>query len=134
MKEKGIPPECIWNMDETGFRIGIGKDHLIVTKRSRAQYFSLPENRESATAIEAISAAGHHIPAFLILSGITHMAQWYQVPELEAETVIIVASTGYSNDSISLEWVKYFNRHSAKSSIGSKRLLILDGHGSYHTK
>ncbi|KJZ70356.1 hypothetical protein HIM_10247 [Hirsutella minnesotensis 3608] len=26
VQEQGIPPEDIWNMDETGFRIGVGKD------------------------------------------------------------------------------------------------------------
>ncbi|KAM9873287.1 transposase [Verticillium dahliae] len=45
-----------------------------------------------------------------------------------------MSQTGYSNDQISLEWVKHFERHSAKTSIGSKRLLLLDGHGSHHTK
>ena len=45
-------------MDETGFRIGVGKDQLIVTKRKRAHYFGIPENRESATAIECISVNG----------------------------------------------------------------------------
>jgi hypothetical protein len=32
----------------------------------------MPWNRESATAIEAISTGGHYIPAFLILSGQIH--------------------------------------------------------------
>ena len=65
----GILPDDTWNMDETGFRIGVGKDQLIVTKRKRAHYFGILENRESATAIEAISAGGQYIPAFLILAG-----------------------------------------------------------------
>ncbi|KAM4067464.1 Tc5 transposase DNA-binding domain-containing protein [Hirsutella rhossiliensis] len=80
IQEKGIPPEDIWNMDETGFRIGVGKDQLIVTKRKRAHYFGIPENRESATDIEAISASGESIPPFLILSGQMHMTSWYQIP------------------------------------------------------
>jgi DDE superfamily endonuclease/Tc5 transposase-like DNA-binding protein len=134
LTEEGIPPEDIWNMDETGFRIGVGKDQFIVTKRKRSHYFAIPENRESATAIEAISAGGHYIPAFLILSGQMHMAQWYQVPELDGDTAIRTASTGYSNDEISLEWLQHFDKHSAKTSIGAKRLLIVDGHGSHHTK
>jgi hypothetical protein len=66
---EGISPQSIWNMDETDFRIGVGKDQLIVTKRKKTHYLSLPESRESATAIEAISAGGEVIPAFLILSG-----------------------------------------------------------------
>lgn len=131
--QEGIPPEDIWNMDETGFRIGVGKNQLIVTKRKRAHYFSLPENRESATAIEAISAGGHYIPAFLILSGQLHMAQWYQQRELHDDTVIVTSLSGYSNDEISLEWIKHFDKSTVKSTVGSKRLLILDGHGSHHT-
>lgn len=132
--DEGIPPESIWNMDETGFRIGIGKDQLIVTKRKKAHYFGIPENRESATAIECVSAGGNYLPAFLILSGQLHMAQWYQLEELHPETAIRLAPNGYSNDVISLEWLQHFEKHSAKSSIGVKRLLILDGHGSHHTR
>ncbi len=56
--KEGILAEDIWNMDETGFQLGIGKDHLIITKRKKAHFFGLLENRESAIAIEAISAGG----------------------------------------------------------------------------
>ncbi|KAM4067613.1 DDE superfamily endonuclease [Hirsutella rhossiliensis] len=118
IQDNGIPPEDIWNMDETGFRIGVGKDQLI----------------ESATAIEAISANGEVVPAFLILAGQMHMASWYQIPELDPDTVIRPTPTGYSNDVISLEWLQHFDKHSEKSSRSSKRLLILDGHGSHHTR
>ncbi|KJZ70789.1 hypothetical protein HIM_09802 [Hirsutella minnesotensis 3608] len=82
-------------MDETGFRIGVGKDQLIVTKRARAHYFGIPENREFATAIEAMSANGEVIPAFLILAAQMHMASWYQIPELDQETVIRPTPTAF---------------------------------------
>ncbi|KJZ68221.1 hypothetical protein HIM_12386 [Hirsutella minnesotensis 3608] len=77
LEQEGIQPDDIWNMDETGFRVGVGKDQLIVTKRKRSHYFSIPENRESATLIEAISAARRFTPAFIILAGQNHMANWY---------------------------------------------------------
>lgn len=128
--EEGVIPEDIWNMDETGFRIGVGKDQLIITKRKRAHLFSMPENRESATAIEAIATDGRHLPLFLILSGQLHMSNWYR-QQLDEATVIAVSPTGYSNDQLSFQWIQHFDRHA--SSIGSKRLLILDGHGSHHT-
>ncbi|OAQ57582.1 DDE superfamily endonuclease [Pochonia chlamydosporia 170] len=134
IQEHGIQPEDIWNMDETRFRIGVGKDHLIVTKRKRAHYFGLPENRESATAIEAISAGGQYIPAFLILSGQCHMSAWYQIPGLDQDMVLRPTPSGYSNDEICLEWLQHFQKHSAKKTRGAKRLLIIDGHGSHHTK
>jgi hypothetical protein len=69
IEREGITPGDIWSMDETGLRIGISKDQFIVIKRKRAHLFSMPENRESATAIEVISADGRHIPAFLIPTG-----------------------------------------------------------------
>jgi site-specific DNA-cytosine methylase len=75
IQEGGILPDDTYNMDETGFRIGMGKDQLIVTQRKWTHYFGLPENRESTTAIECISAAGEFLPLFLILSGTLHMAQ-----------------------------------------------------------
>lgn len=102
LEDKGFNPQDIWNMDETGFRIGVGKDQLVVTKRRRTHYFGLPENRESATVIEAISASGEVLPAFLILSGSVHMAQWYRQP-LHPDTVLRPVESGYSNDEISLE-------------------------------
>ncbi|KJZ69887.1 hypothetical protein HIM_10720 [Hirsutella minnesotensis 3608] len=55
VQEHGIPPDDIWNMDETGFRIGVGKDQLIVTKGKRAHYFGIPENRGSATDICSVA-------------------------------------------------------------------------------
>ncbi|KFA81768.1 hypothetical protein S40288_11568 [Stachybotrys chartarum IBT 40288] len=66
--DNGILPDEIWNMDETGFRSGMGTNAVVITKRKKALYFGLPTNRESATAVEAISAAGNVIPLFLILA------------------------------------------------------------------
>ncbi|ODA78131.1 hypothetical protein RJ55_06735 [Drechmeria coniospora] len=134
IEANGVVPEDIWNMDETGFQIGVGKDQLVVTRRRRAQYFGLPTNRESATAIEAVSAGGKVVPLFLILSGQVHMSQWYQVKELEGDTVIGTSPTGYSNDRHSLSWLKHFDHHSAKRTVGSKRLLLMDGYSSHTTK
>ena len=133
IQERGIPPDDIWNMDETGFRIGFGKDQLIVTKRKRAHYFGLPQNRESATAIECIAATGQYIPAFLILSGQLHMSQWYQQQEFHEDTVIAISPSGYSNDQLSLDWLKHYDQHTAKRAKSKNRLLVLDGHGSHHT-
>ena len=73
----GILNQDIWNMDETRFCIGVGRDQLVITRQKRQLYLEVPTNRESATVVEAISGGGCYIPAFLILSGIRHMARWY---------------------------------------------------------
>jgi hypothetical protein len=133
VEEYGIQPGDIWNMDETGFCIGVGRDQLVVTRRKRAHYFGIPTNRESATAVEAISATGDYLPAFLILSGAVHLSRWYEVKNLEEDTMIAVSSSGYSNDELPLAWIQHFEKHTVKRTVGSKRLLLLDGYGSHHT-
>jgi hypothetical protein len=72
----GIDSDDIWNFDETGFRIGVGRDQLVITKQQRQLYLGHPTNRELVTAIEAVSACGAHIPLFLIFSGITHQSRF----------------------------------------------------------
>src|SRR5690606_35899443 len=128
IEDYGIQPSDIWNMDETGFQIGVGKDQLVVTRRSRATYLGIPTNRESATAVEAISAAGGYIPAFLILTGKVHMSRWYHLAELVCDTVIGVSDTGYTNDELSYAWLKHFDKWSKKQHTGKYRLLLLDGY------
>ncbi len=36
--KEGILPDDTWNMDETGFRISIGKTQLVVTKPYQVYY------------------------------------------------------------------------------------------------
>jgi hypothetical protein len=55
LENESIQPTDLWNMDETGFRIVVGKDQFIITKRRQQHYLGVPENRESAIDIEAIS-------------------------------------------------------------------------------
>ncbi|KJK73315.1 hypothetical protein H634G_11550, partial [Metarhizium anisopliae BRIP 53293] len=120
-------------MDETGFRIGMGKSRMVVTRRPRASYLGMPTNRESATAIEAISAGGSYTPAFLILTGAVHQSAFYRIPELHDDAAIAVSTSGFTNDELSLEWLKHFDKHTAQKTTGQYRLLIIDGHGSHHT-
>lgn len=43
-----------------------------------------------------------------------------------------IAETRYTNDWISLQWVKHFEKHSAKRQQGEWHLLLMDGHGLHH--
>ena len=69
IQKHGVHQDDIWNMDETGFRIGVGKNAFVVTKRKRTYYLSLLENRKSITTIKAILIKGKVIITFLILTG-----------------------------------------------------------------
>ena len=107
---------------------------MVVIKQKRAYYLGLLENRESATAIEAILAGRKVIPTFLILVGQIYIAQQYQQVELDPDIAIYILATRYSNNEICIVQLKYFNYYSKKSSISSTRLLILDSYRSYYTR
>lgn len=131
--EHGIQPPDVWNMDETGFRIGIARDQLVLTQDpDKRQFLPAPENRESVTVVEAISASGGAIAPMIIISGKTHQGSWFQ--HLHDNTLIGVSETGYTNDDLTLEWLKHFQDLSAQSQEGAYRLLLMDGYGSHCTK
>ena len=61
----------IWNMDETGFRIGCGRAQIVITLDPRKPlYMTDPDNHDYITSVECISSAGDVILPLLILSGI----------------------------------------------------------------
>jgi hypothetical protein len=75
---QSIKPESIWNMDETGFRIGIpGGERVIVPRAVKELYTPSPENRTSIMIIEAVSVVGEVIPPVLNIPGKIHMDSWY---------------------------------------------------------
>jgi transposase-like protein len=70
--ELGLYKEDIWNFDETGFRIGVGRAQKVVrSKKFKAQrtFLASTTSRDYVTCIEAISAAGATIPSFIIFKG-----------------------------------------------------------------
>lgn len=130
----GINREDVWNMDETGFMIGYGRNELIVTKKGRNTTLGLPQIRESATLVEAISAGGRFIPPMVILKGKRHMAKWYDdsIP-IDPKALIGVSESGFTNDELTLHWIKHFEYYTRENRVGNCRLLLLDGYGSHLT-
>ncbi len=58
MREKGVAELDVWNMDESGFRIGCGKAQLVVTMDPNKPLRMIdPENRDYITSIECICSA-----------------------------------------------------------------------------
>ena len=133
----GIQPCDIYNFDESGFRIGVGKNQKIVTSNSDPDCsLSLGSNtnRETVTIVEAISGDGYVLPPMVIVSGIIHQERWFTTTGIEDDSLIAVSDTGYSNDILSLEWLKHFDRFTAKRRMGKWQLLLLDGYGSHCTR
>jgi hypothetical protein len=96
-------------MDKTGFRIGVLNGKIIITYlNTKAVYLADPDNRESLTVIETISAGGKVIALFLILKGEILLEEYFN-NDLDAEIVFATSSTRYINDALSLKYIKHFH-------------------------
>ena len=124
----------MYNMDETGWRIGIGKGYIVVTMEPRKKLvLTDPDNRDYISSIECISASddGFALPSYLICAGKWILEKWCIENELDDQTKIDVSESGYSTDDIAMHWLKHFDRHTKKRQHGAWRMLIMDGHGSH---
>ncbi|KAJ3539819.1 hypothetical protein NM208_g5337 [Fusarium decemcellulare] len=131
----GIRSDDIWNFDETGFMMGIIMAGMVVTgsERHGRPKSVQPGNREWITVIQAINAEGQSIAPFIIGAGQYHLANWYRECDLPSDWVIATSQNGWTDNQLGLEWLKHFDRSTAKRSVGRYRLLILDGHESHHS-
>ncbi|KAL9567396.1 hypothetical protein ACKAV7_008471 [Fusarium commune] len=131
----GIRLDDIWNFDETGFMMGMISAGKVVTsaeRRGRPKSVQ-PGSREWVTVIEAANAEGQSIPPFIIVTGKHHLRNWYKGSSLPADWAIATTPNGWTNNDTGLDWLKHFDKHTINRSVGSYRLLILDGHESHHS-
>ncbi len=134
VKDKGVAAGDCYNMDETGFRIGIRRDQWILTKDSKRQsYLPSSSNRKSITVVEAISGDGTVLPPFIIMSGVLQQEIWFTQTNIDDDYMVAVSETGFSNDKLSYNWLKHFDRFSAACQSGVYRLFLLDSYGFYCT-
>lgn len=91
-------------------------------------------NRDYVTSIETISGNGHVLPPMLVAQGSVHLEKWYTQTSLPDEYVVGLSNSGYANDTLSIEWLKYFDIWTSQRQVGAWRLLIFDGYGSHTTK
>ena len=134
----GIQPRDMYNVDEAGFRIGIGKRERVVTKR-RKKKVRLPSSkdtdRELITMVETISTDGDVLPPFAILQSKSPKLRedWVKNTSLPGDYHLETSESAYINDEIALNWIRHFDKWSKKRQIGEWRLLLLDGHNSHCT-
>lgn len=130
-RELKIKPHNLYNFDETGFRIGCLAGLVVFTSTDRQVYISDPDNREQVTSMECINAAGGTIHPMLIMPG-QIMKEKHFPKGLHDGIRIAVSESGYTNDVLSLEWLKHFDDQT-RPTDGEWRMLIMDGHGSHLT-
>jgi hypothetical protein len=126
----GILDEDTYNFDETGFQMGVGGSVKVVTASERRlkPLGVQPGDREWATLIAAINAKGWVVPPFFIFKAKHHDQAWYHNPK---DWRIGVSKNGWTTNELGLAWLQHFIQHTEARTVGSHRLLILDGHESH---
>ena len=132
-EEYGIQDEDTYNFDESGFQMGVVVAEVVITasERRSAPKKIQPGNREWATLIACINAAGWAIPPFLILAATYHLSSWYQEGDLPFGWSISTSSNGWTTNELGMKWLDHFDKHTKARTVGTHRLLILDGHESH---
>jgi hypothetical protein len=126
----GILDQDTYNFDETGFQMGVGGSVRVVTASERRlrPLQVQPGDREWVTLIAAINAMGWVLPPFFIFKAKNHDQAWYHNPK---DWRIGVSKNGWTTNELGLEWLKHFIQHTTARTVGSHRLLIIDGHESH---
>lgn len=131
----GICVEDIYNFDETGFLMGILGTTTVVTSSDRTTKPKLiqPGNREWVTVIQGINSQGWAVPPFIVFKGKWHLASWYEKEYFPDDWRIAVSENGWTTNEVTLEWLKHFEKFTRLKTVGTYRLLVLDGHESHHS-
>lgn len=131
--ELGVVPEDMYNMDETGCRIGVAKNQYVYTARGRDNIvMPSSNNRELMTLVETVSAVGRVINPMIIVRSSTILEHW--VEQLPDGYAVSCSESGYSNDEIALHWLHHFDKMTKDVTVGVWRLLVLDGYSSHMTR
>jgi len=102
-KRYRIDPADIYNIDETGFRIGCINRRIVITyANTKAVYLSDPENRDYITSIECICGDRSTIPPIIILKGAVLLEAYFR-NNLDGNTLFATTETGYINDAFRIE-------------------------------
>jgi len=131
----GILDEDIHNFDEAGFQMGVISTGVVVTGSERRNRPKLvqPGDREWTTIIQGVNACGWAIPPFIIFSGKYHLSAWYEGNDIPPGWVIAVSDNGWTTNELGIAWLHHFNKHTKDRTVGTHRLLIIDGHESHRS-
>jgi len=122
-----------WNFDKIDYRMSIARfDWIVTVDSNRRIYFKNLNNRESLMSIECISEESKNISSMLIIIEVQLLIFHFN-NDLDDDVLITIFDTDYSNDWISLWWLKHFNCFSQKHQKKAWRLLMMNDYESHHT-
>ncbi|KAJ3576997.1 hypothetical protein NP233_g9 [Leucocoprinus birnbaumii] len=129
-----ITPSNIYNMDEKGVQLGIGKRMLALVDHDQKSVNQLESgDRELVTVIEAVCADGSFLPPSVIFKGKRRNLEWGRNNPCGAS--ISVSENGWTDMELGFKWlVDDFEPATAARNLSNGwRLLILDRHNSHCT-
>ena len=131
--EHQILDENKYNMDETGNSIGAIKGaHVVIDKTLQTKYQAHPGRQEWVTVTECISADGQSIAPFIIFKGKNVLSSWVPKEALERNFHFACSPLGYTNNKLSLYWLKeVFEPETREKAAEKPRLLLCDGQESH---
>ena len=119
IKEHKILLENIYNFDEKGFMIGIGKPSQVITtsseqpnKRKKRQ----DGNRELITVIVVICANSSHFLLTIIYKGLSHQEDWYDDVVADDDVLLGHSEKEYTNNKLGLQWLRHFHDYTEKKA------------------
>ena len=130
LKNHTITPKNLYNFDESGFRIGEGKEEKVVSALGNASN-NAGGPAESLTSLECIAADGWVMPPWFLVKGQYHMESWYIDADLPNDYTIMPTPNGYTDEIVGFQWIqcfREFTKHRAKAQF---RLLLMDYHTSH---
>jgi len=156
VKEFNIQPNRLFNMDEKGVQLGIGKKVVAIVDRDLKTAYHLEDgNREMVTVIECVCADGTVIHPNVIFKGKTRALEWgkenacnaryffflVNVAFTDQSCSISISERGWTDQELGYYWLKHdfdpATRPCALDPITKElrhwRLLVLDGHNSHCT-
>jgi hypothetical protein len=121
-------------MDESGFAVGASQSSkALVNIREKSSWKVVRARQEWITAIECASASGAAIPPLLIFKAKYTNTAWIP-PCTPPEWRFSTSQSGWTSDSHAYEWLTtVFQPATLLDDPGTRRLLIMDGHGSHIT-
>ena len=115
LRTYGIGVRDIWNMDETGFIVGMLQSCKVLVPHEIKKYYTRnPTNREIVTCVEAVSVAGEFILLYIIIKGKHLLKYWLDNMPNQGyyrETCWTTTQSGYINTEKSISWLDYFDKY-----------------------
>ena len=111
IKKYRIDITDIYNIDKTGFRIGVITGRIVITYLStKVIYLIDPNNQESLTIVETISTNSSTIPLILILKGNVLLEKYFE-NDLKNDTLLTTSPSGYLNKGLAIKYLIHFHNN-----------------------